>query len=64
MDVAFKDTILAIVTTNREFVSNGTTPVFYARDDDERERVALLLSKVTMGMVHDLENGSYVIVKH
>ncbi|MTI47766.1 capping complex subunit for YIEGIA [Sporosalibacterium faouarense] len=64
MDVGFKEDILAIITTNKELVSSGTTPIFYARDEDEKERVALLISKVTMGMVHDLENGSYVIVKH
>lgn len=64
MDVGFKENILAIVTIKKELVSSGTTPIFYARDEDEREKISLLLAKVTLGMVHDLENGSYIIVRH
>jgi hypothetical protein len=26
--------------------------------------LAQLLSKVTLGMVHDLENGCFIIIKH
>ncbi|MDD2573470.1 MAG: hypothetical protein WCS98_01320 [Bacillota bacterium] len=64
MDTVIKETILAIVTTDRERVIHSAAPVFYAGDEEERERVALLLSKVTLGMVHDLENGCLIIVKH
>lgn len=64
MDVGFKETLIAIVTTKKELVSSGTTPIFYAKDDEEKEKISLLLSKVTLGMIHDLENGSYIIVRH
>ncbi|WP_425446008.1 capping complex subunit for YIEGIA [Dethiothermospora halolimnae] len=64
MDTGLKDTILAVITTNREAVSSEGAPIFYAKDEEEKERIALLLSKVTLGMVHDLENGCYVIIKH
>lgn len=64
MDVGIKENILAIVTIDKNAVSSGTVPTFYAKDEEERERISLLLSKVMMGMVHDLENGSYVIVRH
>lgn len=64
MEVELSEVILAIITTSKEKVSSGTVPVFYADDEKERERVALLLSKITKGMIHDLENGCYVIVKH
>jgi len=64
MDVELHETILAIITTSKDKVSGGTIPVFYAENDEEREKVALMVSKITKGMVHDLENGCYVIVKH
>ncbi|MGI6703081.1 MAG: capping complex subunit for YIEGIA [Clostridia bacterium] len=64
MDTAIREAILAIVTTDRERVIHSSAPVFYAEDEEQRERVALLLSKVTSGMVHDLENGCLIIVKH
>ncbi|RKD34320.1 capping complex subunit for YIEGIA [Thermohalobacter berrensis] len=64
MDVGLKDTILAIITTDRDVVSSGSVPIFYAKDEDEKEKIALLIAKVTLGMIHDLENGCYIIVKH
>ena len=54
MDTVLKEVILAVVTTDRNRVLHSSAPVFYARDRGEMERVALLLSKVTLGMVHDL----------
>lgn len=64
MDIGIKDQIIAIVTTDRSRIATTTVPVFYAHSDEEKEKIALLVSKITMSMVHDLENGSYVIVKH
>jgi hypothetical protein len=64
MDFGIKDNIIAIITTDRSMISTTTVPVFYAQSEEQKERIALLVSKITMGMVHDLENGSYVVVKH
>ncbi|QZY57148.1 capping complex subunit for YIEGIA [Crassaminicella profunda] len=64
MDFGIKDNIIAIITTDRSMISTTTVPVFYAQSEEKKERIALLVSKITMGMVHDLENGSYVVVKH
>lgn len=64
MDVGIKDSMLAIVTTNKDRVSSSTVPVFYVEDSEEQEHLSLLISKITMGMVHDLGRGVYVIVKH
>lgn len=63
MKVENAETILAIVTLDRELVG-GAAPIFYAKNEEERERLALYLSRITKGMVHDLENGTYIIVKH
>ncbi|WP_129596401.1 capping complex subunit for YIEGIA [Anaerophilus nitritogenes] len=64
MDFGIKENIVAIVTTDKNMISTTTVPVFYANSEEQKEKTALLVSKITMGMVHDLENGSYVIVKH
>ncbi|MCT4606430.1 MAG: hypothetical protein N4A64_10070 [Marinisporobacter sp.] len=64
MDFGIKENIIAIITTDRSMVSTTTVPVFYAKTEEQKERLALLVSKITMGMVHDLENGAYVIVRH
>jgi hypothetical protein len=59
------ETILAIITINREAVlEGGGTPVFYALNKEEQERLSLVLSKILKGMIHDLENGVYLIVQH
>ena len=64
MDIGIKEFIIAIVTTDPEKVSSGGAPVFYAKDEEERERVSLYIAKITLGMIHDLHNGCYIIVKH
>lgn len=63
--VALGEVILAVVTLqDKKDTVGGGVPIFYARDEEDREKTSLFLSKVLRGMVHDLENGTYVIVKH
>ncbi|MCC5911884.1 MAG: hypothetical protein JJT76_15805 [Clostridiaceae bacterium] len=65
MEFGLKEFIIAIVTTNKDMVGGSSNaPVFYASDEEHLERLALLISKTTTGMVHDLEGGTYIIVKH
>lgn len=57
--------VLAIVTLNPEkVIAGGKAPVFFASDQAEQERVSTVLSEILLGMVHDLENGVYIIVRH
>ncbi len=63
MDVGIKDQILAIVTTNKNMASN-TIPIFYVEKKEELDNKSLLISKCMMGMVHDVGNNTYIIVKH
>jgi len=58
------ETIIAVITTNKDKVLHSGPPVFYASTKEEMEKVALLLSKSTMAMIHDLENECLVIVQH
>ncbi len=56
--------ILAIITTKPEKVSGGGTPVFIAQTNEEQDKIALILARVTEGVIHDLENGVYLLVRH
>ncbi|WP_422444264.1 capping complex subunit for YIEGIA [Thermoanaerobacterium sp. DL9XJH110] len=62
-NIGIKEVILAVVTINKEQTASGV-PVFYARDEKERNKIALYLCKILSAMAHDLENGSYIIVRH
>lgn len=64
MAVELVNNIVAIVTEDKEKVASGFAPTFYAQNQKESEKIALILAKITMGMVHDLENGVHVVVKH
>lgn len=55
--------ILAAVTLDKDIVMGGV-PIFLAKDEDERERLALYIARSLDAMVHDLENGCYIIVRH
>ncbi len=64
MDI--NDFILAIVITkdNQDKVESGSAPIFYAEDEEQLEYIAMLISRLTTSMVHDLGNGVYILVKH
>lgn len=61
-----KDNILAIITKKESHnkVAGGGTPIFFADDEQEMEKISTLLARITLGMVHDLENGVKIIIKH
>ena len=63
-DITIKEGILAIITISRDLVGGGGAPIFYAADQDEQSKISLYLAKILNGMVHDLGNGVYVIIKH
>lgn len=64
MKVDVTHAILAVVTGEDAAVDSGSAPIFRIRDERERQRVAAYIGTVTLGMVHDLRNGTYLIVKH
>ncbi len=56
--------ILAIITQDKEKVYGAGAPVFLAISQEEQDKIALYLARITEGVIHDLENGVYVLVKH
>ncbi|SHE73470.1 hypothetical protein SAMN02745218_00763 [Desulfofundulus australicus DSM 11792] len=55
--------IMALVTLNMDIVAGGA-PIFFARNQEEQVKMARYLARTLDAMVHDLENGVYIIVKH
>ena len=64
MKASISNYILAVITLDPALVGPGGAPVFYARDRAEQDRIATYLARVTSGVVHDLENGVYILVQH
>ncbi|MDD4237935.1 MAG: hypothetical protein PHT62_05210 [Desulfotomaculaceae bacterium] len=56
-------TILAIVTLQMNMVGGGA-PIFFARDEEEQQKVADYLSRILDATAHDLGNGSLILVMH
>ena len=56
--------LIAIVTTNSDAVRCGAAPVFIAKDEEELERLSLLMSRMFQAAIHDLENGIYLLYRH
>ncbi|RQD73215.1 MAG: hypothetical protein D5R97_09755 [Candidatus Syntrophonatronum acetioxidans] len=63
MDVTISKFILAAVTTKTGLVE-GNFPIFVAESQEEQERMARTLGRVLEGVVHDMENGVFILVKH
>jgi hypothetical protein len=64
VDTSIKEYILAIVTLDMNKVQSGGCPVFLAANQEEMEKISLLLARILGGIVHDLENGVYFICRH
>lgn len=63
-NIGINDYTLAVITTDKEMKAGGGCPIFYAKDDKELQERALLISKCVGGAVHDMTNGTLIIVKH
>lgn len=55
--------IVAVLTTERERVGGGA-PVFFAKDRQELERMALHFSRFTLASAHEVAPGTIVIMRH
>ncbi|HWQ74340.1 MAG TPA: hypothetical protein VN441_03410 [Syntrophomonas sp.] len=62
-ETALNQCILAAVCQQRDKVG-GACPIFFAASPEEQRKTSLLLARILGGIVHDLENGVYIIVKH
>ncbi len=65
MDININNEILAVVTLKENAVKvAGGAPIFLVEDEKELKEITMLLARITLGMVHDLKNGVYILVRH
>jgi len=62
-DFRIENVILAVITMNLETVGGGA-PIFYVKEKSEMESLALSLSNIVNGTVHEPSEDVFVIVKH
>ena len=60
---SLEKTILAVITTDRNRVGGGV-PIFYADHRDELEIIGTHLEVILDAMVHELDEGLFIVVKH
>jgi hypothetical protein len=56
-------TIIAVVSIDRERIAGGA-PIFITDTADEQQKVAFKLEKILDATAHDLQNGTFILVKH
>lgn len=59
--------INAIVITPEDkdkVMEGGFAPIFIAKDREEQQKISTYLARITVAVVHDLENGVLVLAKH
>lgn len=55
--------LFAIVVTNKDAVLyGGMAPVFKAKDEQEQHDIAMWISRITNANVHNLPNGTVILV--
>ncbi|HWP96618.1 MAG TPA: hypothetical protein VN426_07180 [Syntrophomonadaceae bacterium] len=64
MDTGLIKIILAIITIDKEKVLAGGCPVFLVKDGQEQQTISLYLARILGGVVHDLENGVFLVCRH
>jgi hypothetical protein len=63
MGTSLENLILAVVTTTPHKVGGGS-PIFYANDEEELQKLSFTLEKIMDAMAHQLCTGTMIIVKH
>lgn len=55
--------VFAIVTTKtKDEVQGGVSPVFYVQTREEQEHIAMWISRIANVAVHDLHDGTMLLI--
>ncbi len=55
--------IYAIVTLKSPSeVQGGVSPVFYVKSQEEQERLAMWISRIASVAVHDMQDGTWLLI--
>ena len=63
-DIGINSYTLAVITTDKNMNTSGGCPIFYANDDYDLQKKALLMAKCVDGMVHQISDEVLIVVKH
>lgn len=63
MEVSISKLVLAAVTLDKDLVGGGV-PIFLASDEEEQKKISTYLGRILEAVIHDLENGVFIVVKH
>ena len=64
MNIGITEYSLAVITTDKNMQIGGGCPIFYADNNDDLQKKAMLMSKCVGGMVHALNDNILIVVKH
>ena len=64
MNIGITEYSLAVITTDKNMQIGGGCPIFYADNNDDLQKKAMLMSKCVGGMVHALTDNILIVVKH
>ncbi len=57
-----KGTIVAAVTLNTEYIT-GDLPIIVAKDEEDRDKLSRHIANILQSTIHDLGNGTFLIVQ-
>lgn len=63
-DIGINSYTMAVITTDKNMCISGGCPLFYANDDDDMQKKALLVAKSVDGMVHQITEEILIVVRH
>lgn len=63
-NIGLNEYTLAIITTDKNVKYGGGCPIFYADDNKDLQKKAMLMAKCVGGMVHAISDNTLIIVKH
>ena len=64
MNIGITEYSLAVITTDKNMQIGGGCPIFYADNNEDLQKKAMLMSKCVGGMVHALTDNILIVVKH
>lgn len=63
-NIEINSATLALITTDKNMNTIGGCPIFYADNDEELQKRAMLFAKCVNGMVHQITDEILIIVRH
>lgn len=63
-NIEINSATLAIITTDKNMNIYGGCPVFYANNDEELQKRAMMFAKCVDGMVHQITDEILIVVRH